>query len=235
MNPAGPLPNQRHEAFSVDCAANGNAAKAWLQSGGRNRDTANRHGDKWRRKGDIAARVGWLRAEAERRMKVQRDAENESAVVSIEERRRFCADEIRASATALPDNSPLWAEIEVTPDRLRAASCLTSSVPSLWTMIWRAKERRRRSHRACRKPLSGLWTLFFRRRPESAIGYDFRIHSRQSTAAESPPIRVAGQAGLRTYTDARKGKFGGWCGLGGKLGGSLRTCHGRPKHHDLRS
>ena len=119
MNPAGPLPNQRHEAFSVDCAANGNAAKAWLQSGGRNRDTANRHGDKWRRKGDIAARVAWLRAEAGRRLRSERNAQNEAAVMSIMHKRRFLARIVLARIAETPAESGLWQEIELSNGRLR--------------------------------------------------------------------------------------------------------------------
>lgn len=119
MNPAEPLPNQRHEAFAVHYAANGNAAQAWLAAGGTNPKTANRQGDKWVKKGDIKARIDWLRAEVERRQQEQKDAQNESALLSIEEKRRFLASVVRARITQIPDDSPLWQEVEVRPDSIK--------------------------------------------------------------------------------------------------------------------
>ena len=119
MNPAEPLENERHEAFAVHFAANGNAARAWLHAGGRNRATANRQGDKWRRKGDIAARVPWLRAEAGRRLRSERNVQNEAAVMSIMDKRRFLARIVRARIAETPAESDLWQEIELSNGRLR--------------------------------------------------------------------------------------------------------------------
>ena len=119
MNPAEPLPNERHEAFAVHYAANNNAAQAWLHAGGDNPQTANRQGDKWKQKGDIDARVKWIKAEVQRRAQAAMDAKNESALLTMEEKRKFLASVVRASVTTTEHDSPLWQEIEIKPDSIK--------------------------------------------------------------------------------------------------------------------
>lgn len=119
MNPAEPLPNERHEAFAVHYAANGNAAQAWLHAGGSNPKTANRQGDKWVKRGDIVTRIAWLRAEVERRRQAEVDAENESALLTVQEKREFLARVIRSKPAKEHNDSDLWQEIEITPERVK--------------------------------------------------------------------------------------------------------------------
>jgi hypothetical protein len=119
MNPAEPLPNERHEAFAVHYAANGNAAKAWLHAGGDNPKTANRQGDKWVKRGDIVTRVAWIRSEVERKRREAAEKENESALLTVAEKRAFLASVVRASVATTEDGSPLWQEIEIKPDSIK--------------------------------------------------------------------------------------------------------------------
>src|SRR5687767_12306181 len=90
-----PLLNVRREAFAVHFAAQQNAAQAWLAAGGQNKKTANRQGDKWAKKGDIQARVSWIRAEAQRTLEGRRDEQNLSAVLTVAEKRAYLARALR--------------------------------------------------------------------------------------------------------------------------------------------
>lgn len=119
MNPAEPLPNERHEAFAVHYAANDNASAAWLHAGGQDGSHANANGSKWAAKGSIKARVGWLRGEVQRRIDADKSERNESALLTVSEKRAFLASVVRASVATTEDGSPLWQEIEITPDKVK--------------------------------------------------------------------------------------------------------------------
>jgi hypothetical protein len=119
MNPAEPLPNDRHEAFAVHYAANGNAAQAWLHAGGKDGSHANANGSKWAGKGSIKARLGWLKAELARRIQAEIDAKNETALLTMEEKRKFLARVVRSKPADEPVDSDLWQEIEVKPDSVK--------------------------------------------------------------------------------------------------------------------
>lgn len=128
-DPSQPLKNARHEAFAVHYAANRNAAQAWLKAGGKNKTTANRQGDKWAKRGDIKTRVGWLRNEAERRLQAEAEAQTESAVLTIEEKRRFLARVVRGKPEDASADNP-DCEVRMSkagpyyafPDKLRAVA-----------------------------------------------------------------------------------------------------------------
>ncbi len=68
------------------------------------------------KKGSIAARVGWLRNEAERRLQAEAEAQTESAVLTIEDKRRFLARVVRACVATTPDDSDLWQSVKRTKD-----------------------------------------------------------------------------------------------------------------------
>lgn len=121
MNPAKPLPNERHEAFAVHYAAGGNASAAWRHAtGGQQRyANANANGCKWANISSIRLRVEWLRGAAAQKLQAGWDESNGAAVLEIAEKRRFLARVVRATIAETPDSSDLWQDVEVMPGRLK--------------------------------------------------------------------------------------------------------------------
>ena len=90
-DPSKPLPDARHEAFAAHYAVNGNAAQAWLASGGDNPGTADVQGSKWIKRGGIPARIEWLKAEAERKLRKKADKEQAPVLLTLMRKRTILA------------------------------------------------------------------------------------------------------------------------------------------------
>lgn len=115
-DPSMPLPKAAHEAFAVHFALHGNASAAWQYATSGNPAHADANGSKWQKNSSITARVAWLRAEADRQLREKQDAEQRPALLSIMEKREFCARVLRAKVGGLPHDSDLWQSIEYTKD-----------------------------------------------------------------------------------------------------------------------
>lgn len=111
-DPSRPLRKEKHEAFATHYAVNGNAAQAWLAATAGNPAHSDVNGSKWKSNGSIRARVAWLKAEAERLLSAKHDDQQRPVLLTIMEKRQFCARLLRAKATELPADSDLWQGIE---------------------------------------------------------------------------------------------------------------------------
>lgn len=122
-----PLKNSRHERFALLIAkGEASAAEAYRQviSSKCSQATAETTGPKMARDSQVALRIAWIRSQAEEKAK---EIAGE-AVLSIAEKRLFCARLVRAKVGTLDSKSELWNSIKVTqdgteyklPDKLRA-------------------------------------------------------------------------------------------------------------------
>lgn len=116
LDPSAPLPKAVHEAFAVHFALNGNASAAWVHATAGNPAHADANGSKWQKNSSITARVAWLKAEADRLIREQQDEAQLPALLSIIEKRLFCARLLRAKPAELERDSDLWQSIEHTKD-----------------------------------------------------------------------------------------------------------------------
>ena len=128
-DPSRPLKKEEHEEFAKHYAVSRNASQAWQHATGVFSDHSNANGSKWLKNGSIAARVEWLVAEAERRLREVEENSQAPTILAIMEKRLFLARVVRTPIGEVDESSDLCQSCEIDdkggrkykmPDKLRA-------------------------------------------------------------------------------------------------------------------